>query len=126
MEIPIGPRHALSREWAVLISAEGVRACLAAWEQPCEAEVPDARRRFEVLWSFEPSSSPTRWPSRPNCSRRSIPTWPPRCDRRARPAAADLDPAPALRYGGAVTHRMVGYLGRLLVAPGDAGPHVQP
>ncbi len=55
VEVPIGPRHALSREWAVLVSAEGVQACLAAWEQPCEAEVPDAHRRFEVLWSFEPS-----------------------------------------------------------------------
>ena len=126
VEIPIGPRHALSREWAVLVSAEGVRACLAAWEQPCEAEVPDARRRFEVLWSFEPSvvadamavAAELLSPIDPDVAAEV------RSAREA--AAADLDPAPALRYGGAVTHRMVGYLGRLLVAPGDAGPHVQP
>src|SRR6202012_5004535 len=53
-EVPIGRRHALAREWAVLISGAGVQACLAAWEQPADDEVPDASRRFEVVWSFEP------------------------------------------------------------------------
>ena len=36
-------------------------------------------------------------------------------------AAADLDPAPALRYGGAVTHRMVGYLGPVAGRPWRRG-----
>jgi hypothetical protein len=41
-------------------------------------------------------------------------------------AAADLDPAPALRHGGAVAHRMVGYLGQMLTTSGEPDPDVQP
>jgi len=40
-------------------------------------------------------------------------------------AAADPDPGPALRHGSAVAHRMVGYLGRMVSAPGQASRHVQ-
>ncbi|HEX3978876.1 MAG TPA: DICT sensory domain-containing protein [Solirubrobacteraceae bacterium] len=125
VEVPIGPRHALSREWAVLISAEGVQACLAAWEQPCQAEVPDAHRRFEVLWSFEPSvvadavavAAELLSPLDAGLAARV---------RAAHEAAADPDPAPALRYGGAVAHRMVGYLSEMLAVPGEAGRDGRP
>jgi DNA-binding transcriptional MerR regulator len=125
VEVPIGPRHALSREWVVLISALGVQACLAAWEQPCETEVPDARRRFEVMWSFEPSvvadamtvAADLLSPIDGRLAARV---------RSARDAAADMDPAPALRYGGAVAHRMVGYVAELVAAPGGVGRDVQP
>ncbi len=118
LEVPVSARHALSREWAVVISAEGVRACLAAWEQPDEAEVPDAQRRFEVLWSFEPSvvadamvvAAELLSPIDPHVAARV------RSAQEAIPA--DLDPARALRSGGAVAHRMVGYLGQMLPAPG--------
>jgi MerR family transcriptional regulator, light-induced transcriptional regulator len=124
VEVPIGPRHALSREWAVLISAQGIQACLAAWEQPCEAEVPDAHRRFEVVWSFEPSvvadavavAAELLFPIDAGVATRV---------RAAREAAADPGPVPALRHGGAVAHRMVGYLAQLLAVPGDAGRDVQ-
>ena len=126
VEVPIDARHALSREWAVVISAVGVRACLAAWEQPCGAEVPDARRRFEVLWSFEPAvvadavavAAELLSPLGAGVAA-DLGTL-----RDA--ATADLDPAPALRYGGAVAHRMVGYLGQLLEVPGEPGRDVQP
>ena len=124
VEVPIGPRHALSREWAVLISARGIQACLAAWDQPGEAEVPDAHRRFEVLWSFEPSvvadavavAAELLSPIDAGVAARV---------RAACEAAADPGPVPALRHGGAVAHRMVGYLGQLLAVPGDAGRDVQ-
>jgi DICT domain-containing protein/predicted DNA-binding transcriptional regulator AlpA len=124
VEVPIDPHHALSREWAVIISAEGFRACLAAWEQPSETEVRDGQRRFEVLWSFEPSVvadavavaaellSPID--ARVAAQLRSA--------RQA--AAADPDPATALRDGGALAHRMIGYLGQL-VAPGQPSRDVQ-
>ncbi|MFZ1996553.1 MAG: DICT sensory domain-containing protein [Solirubrobacteraceae bacterium] len=126
VEVPIDPRHALSREWAVLISARGARACLAAWEQPGETKAPDAQRRFEVLWSFEPSvvadavavAAELLSPIDAGVAARL---------RAAHDvAAADLDPAPALRYGAQVAHRMVGYLGQMLVAPGHLGAHVPP
>jgi MerR family transcriptional regulator, light-induced transcriptional regulator len=55
VEVPIGPRHALAREWALIVDAPGASACLAAWEQLSEHEQPDHDRRFEVLWSFEPT-----------------------------------------------------------------------
>jgi hypothetical protein len=36
------------------------------------------------------------------------------------------DPEPALRAGGALAQRMIGYLGQLVTAPGAPRPHVQP
>jgi DICT domain-containing protein/predicted DNA-binding transcriptional regulator AlpA len=125
LEVPIDARHALSREWAVLVSAEGVRACLAAWEQPCEAAVPDAQRRFEVLWSFEPSVVADAVAVAVLLLSPIDPGVAARLRSAHEAAAADLDPATALRYGGAVAHRMVGYLGQLLVAPGEARKDVQ-
>lgn len=126
VEVPIDPRHALSREWAVLISADGVRACLAAWEQPCEAEVSDAQRRFEVLWSFEPAVVADAMSVAAELLSPIDPDVAARVRSAHEAAAADLDPAPALRYGAAVAHRMVGYLGQMLVAPGEASPRMRP
>jgi len=126
VEVPVGPRHALSREWAVLISAEGVRACLAAWEQPRDAPIPDAQRRFEVLWSFEPSVVADAMAVAAELLVSIDPDVATRV-REAREAfAAEVDPAPAPSYGAAMTHRMVGYLGQMLLAPGGAQSHVQP
>jgi DICT domain-containing protein len=55
VEVPVAPSHALAREWAVVISADELQACLAAWEQPADVRPPDAGRRFEVLWSLDPA-----------------------------------------------------------------------
>jgi MerR family transcriptional regulator, light-induced transcriptional regulator len=126
VEVPIGPRHALSREWAVIINAEGVRACLAAWEQPCETEVPDAQRRFEVLWSFEPSVVADALAVAADLLSPIDADVAARVRSALQDGAADPDPGPALRSGGAVAHRMVGYLGRLLIAPGEASRQAQP
>ena len=126
VEVPVSPRHALAREWAVLISAEGVQACLAAWERPCEAEVPDARRRFEVLWSFEPSVVADAIAVAAELLAPLDAGLAGRVRAAHEAAAADLDPALALRYGGAVAHRMVGYLGQMLTAPGQRDRDVQP
>ncbi|MGH2896065.1 MAG: DICT sensory domain-containing protein [Solirubrobacteraceae bacterium] len=126
VEVPIDARHVLSREWAVLVSAEGVRACLAAWEQPCEADVPDAQRRFEVLWSFEPSVVADAVAVAAELLSAIDPDVAARLRSTHEAAAADLDPAPALRYGGAVAHRMIGYLGQMLGTPGGARRNMQP
>lgn len=126
VEVPIGRRHALSREWAVLISAEGIRACLAAWEQPCATEVPDAQRHFEVLWSFEPSVVADAVAVAAELLAPLDGEVAARVRSACEAPAADLDPAAALRYGGAVAHRMVAYLGQMLVAAGEARSLVQP
>jgi MerR family transcriptional regulator, light-induced transcriptional regulator len=125
VEVPIAPRHALSREWAVIIDAEGVRACLAAWEQPCETEVPDALRRFEVLWSFEPSVVSDAMAVTADLLSPIDADVGARLRSTLQSGAGDPDPAAALRYGGAVAHRMVGYLGRMLLAPGGTSRHVR-
>jgi hypothetical protein len=36
------------------------------------------------------------------------------------------DPEPALRHGGALAQRMIGYLGQLLAVPGEVSRHVSP
>lgn len=124
VEVPIDRGHALSREWAVLISSHAMTACLAAWEQPCEEELGDGRRRFEVLWSFDPavvSEAVTVAAELVSGLDAGIAA---RLD-----AARDQGgpgPEPALRAGGALAQRMIGYLGELVTSPGAPRPHVQP
>lgn len=111
IEVPIAGRRPLSREWSVVISAAGSQACLAAWEQPSQDELPDPLRRFEVLWSFDPGvvadavqvTSELLEPIAPDLARRI-----------AAHDVAPERPEPALRYGSSLTQRMVGYLGQML------------
>jgi DICT domain-containing protein len=114
VEVPVDRRHALSREWAVVISAGSVQACLAAWERPRPDEVPDDRRDFEVLWSFEPEVVTDAI----DVAAEMISTLHAGVAARLE-AARERNGArggaePALRHGGAVAHRMVGYLGQLV------------
>jgi DNA-binding transcriptional MerR regulator len=125
VEVPIDARHALSREWAVLISAERVHVCLAAWEQPSEAEVPDAQRRVEVLWAFEPAVVADGLAVAAELLSPIDAGVAVRLRAAGEAAAADLDPAPALRYGAEVAHRMVGYLGQILSAGMTAAGDVE-
>ena len=55
VEVPIARRSSFGREWTVICDAPGYSACLAAWEPPTVAPLPDRARRFEALWSAEPS-----------------------------------------------------------------------
>ena len=130
VEVPIDPRHALSREWAVVISADGVQACLAAWEQPSERPLPDALRRFEVLWSFDPAvvtdamavAAELLSPLAAEVAARLEAA---RADGGTGPEPG-TDSEPAVRQGGALAQRMIGYLGQLLASPGEASRHVSP
>jgi DICT domain-containing protein len=47
-EVPIEPTTPIAREWVVLCDSPTFSACLAG------AELPDAERTFEVLWTTEP------------------------------------------------------------------------
>jgi MerR family transcriptional regulator, light-induced transcriptional regulator len=123
VELPIDRRHPLAREWAVVISSGETQVCLAAWEQPSQSELSDVRRRFEVLWSFDPAvvadavqvSAEILAPLDPEIADRV----------GSAPDPSAYDPAPALSYGGALAQRMIGYLGRMVDA-GDGNGDVSP
>jgi len=44
----------LRREWFMVCAAPDYPAFISGWEFPGQLGVPDARRRFEVLWSVDP------------------------------------------------------------------------
>jgi MerR family transcriptional regulator, light-induced transcriptional regulator len=115
VEVPIDRHHPLVREWAVVISADAVRACLAGWELTSDVPRPDHRRRFEVLWSFDPVVVD-------DAVRVAAELLDPLAagvaDRLLSAGGATASAEAALRRGGALAQRMVGYLGRLLDASG--------
>ena len=44
----------LRREWFLVCAAPDYPAFVSGWEFPGQKGIPDARRRFEVLWSVDP------------------------------------------------------------------------
>jgi DNA-binding transcriptional MerR regulator len=95
----------------LIVDAPGARACLAAWEQPSQTELPDAQRRFEVLWSFEPEvvraagevATELLWRLAPHVARGLPETNPDAVIHGGE-----------LEFATALSQRMVGYLGRLI------------
>jgi DICT domain-containing protein len=115
-EVPLELHQPLAREWTLIVDAPGARACLAAWEQPSPAEVPDRARRFETLWSFEPEVVRTAsevcgellWKLAPEIAR-----------RLPEPGADAGLGADELRFASGLAQRIVGYLGaRVASFPG--------
>jgi DICT domain-containing protein len=110
VEVPIDAAHPLAREWTLIIDAPGARACLAAWEQPSQTELPDAERRFEVLWSFEPQVVRAAREVATELLRRLAPEVARRLPEVDADAVANVG-QPA--FATALSQRMVGYLGEL-------------
>lgn len=54
VELPIDREDPLGREWSLICDAPQYAAFLAAWERPGQDDVPDLERRFETVWSVEP------------------------------------------------------------------------
>jgi DICT domain-containing protein len=54
IELPIERGDPLGREWSLVCDASDYSAFLAAWERPGQDGVPDLDRRFETIWSVEP------------------------------------------------------------------------
>jgi MerR family transcriptional regulator, light-induced transcriptional regulator len=52
VEVPIGPRDPLVREWAVVCDSQDRAACLVGWEPPGQ-DVPDLERRFDTMWTAD-------------------------------------------------------------------------
>ncbi len=44
----------LRREWFLVCAAPDFPALVSGWEFPGQKGIPDAGRRFEVLWSVDP------------------------------------------------------------------------
>ena len=55
IEVPLPPAAPLRREWAVVCDAPGSAAVLAGWERPGRPDQPEADRRFEAIWSADPT-----------------------------------------------------------------------
>ncbi len=108
VEVPIPGRHALAREWSLIVDAPGAHACLAAWEQLSEHELPDEERRFEVLWSFDPRMVA----SAVEVATELLQPLAPALAARV-PALSDTGSPPTsseLRFASALSERIVAYL----------------
>jgi DICT domain-containing protein len=57
IEVPLAAAHPLEREWTVVSHSSTASACLAAWEVPSPGPVSDAERRFELIWSCDPTAA---------------------------------------------------------------------
>ncbi len=53
LQVTLGPRAPLRREWSVVCDAKDSTACLAAWELPGQSAVPDRQRVFETVWTVD-------------------------------------------------------------------------
>ncbi len=109
-EVPIPGGQPLLREWTLVVDDRAGQACLAAWELADQSELPDRRRSFEVLWSFEPEVVR----SASELALEVLRLGAPGLAERGLAALADPVAAAAqLRFASALAHRMVGYLGTM-------------
>jgi MerR family transcriptional regulator, light-induced transcriptional regulator len=115
IEVPISTDQAMAREWALIIDAPGSPACLAAWEHASSLDLPDAERRFEVVWSFEPAVVRSASAVAAEVLQRFAPAVADRIPGALAPTFTAL--TPELRFASSLTHRMVGYLGAILEGP---------
>jgi DICT domain-containing protein len=111
VEIPITQEDALGNEWAVVIDAPGFAACLLAWEDPDTQRIPDlpeARRRFEALWTLDPRVVRRAAEVGSALAARAAPAVSERlADLLADRPLASEEPTPALT---ALTNRIIAYL----------------
>jgi DICT domain-containing protein len=110
-EVPISRDDALGNEWAVVVDAPGLAACLLAWEQPGVTEPGSARdldRRFEAIWTVDPVATRRAAEVAAQLVGRSAPEEQERLTAMldGRPLALE-QPAPALT---SLTNRLVAYL----------------
>ena len=108
VELPIRPNDPLGREWAVVCDGADYAAFLAGWERPGQTRVADGERRFETVWSVEPSLVREAARIAAGFVERTAPEVSDRFTDRLRPM-----PPPSsedLRRAGALANRMVSYV----------------
>ena len=54
VEVRLPADAPLRREWFLVCAARDYPAFVSGWEFPGQKDIPDAARRFEVLWSVDP------------------------------------------------------------------------
>jgi DNA-binding transcriptional MerR regulator len=111
-EIPVRREHPLAREWAIVFSAPAASSCMAAWEIPAVETVPDAGRRFEVVWSPEPEIAQAAV----EVAAELVTSLSPEVGSLLQEAIDQpVEPStPELRSAGALAHRMLAYLAERL------------
>jgi MerR family transcriptional regulator, light-induced transcriptional regulator len=114
-QVPLEVRHPMTREWAVIVDAPGAQACLAAWERP-SGDVPGPLRPFELIWSFEPEI--VRCAS--EVAAELLGELAPAIAARLPDALAGGPATDGIRFGSALAHRIVAYLGGDGQPPGAA------
>jgi DNA-binding transcriptional MerR regulator len=108
VEIPIGARDPLAREWAVVCDSDDRAACMVGWEPPGQEGAADRDRRFEVLWTADRETA--RAAARICCDLAAPEAGAliaPLAERLAEPVAHSGD---ELRRAEALTARMIAYL----------------
>ena len=109
-ELPLDRADPLGREWSLICDAPGYAAFLAAWERPGQDSVPDLERRFETVWSVEPRLVREAARIAAGLVERTRPDLLDPIVERLRhtpPPSAD-----ELQLVGALTNRMVAYVGQ--------------
>lgn len=119
-ELPIEHEDPLCREWGLVCDAPDYSAFLAAWERPGQERVPDLDRSFETIWSVEPELVREASRVAAGITERGAPDLIPAIRERL----SDSPPPSAeeLRLVGALTNRMVAYVGQA-AASGLPAPH---
>jgi DNA-binding transcriptional MerR regulator len=108
IEIPIGARDPLAREWAVVCDSDDRAACMVGWEPPGQDRAADRDRRFEVIWTADRETARTA--ARICCDLAAPEAGAivaPLAERLAEPVAHSGD---ELRRAEALTARMIAYL----------------
>lgn len=54
VRVAVPPDSPVRREWVLVCQSATHQACLAGWEVPGQAGLPDGDRRFETVWSTTP------------------------------------------------------------------------
>jgi DICT domain-containing protein len=109
VELPIDRSDPFGREWSIICDATDYAAFLAGWERPGQDDVPDMERRFETIWSIEPGLVREASRIAAGFVQRTRPDLVDRFVDRLRET-----PPPSgeeLRLVGALTNRMVAYVG---------------
>ena len=120
VELPLDRSDPLGREWSLICDAPDYSAFLAGWERPGQGRVPDGERRFETIWSVEPSLVREAARIASGLVERTAPAEMSRFADRLRET-----PPPSgeeLRLVGALTNRMVAYVSEAEVSR-FPGPH---
>lgn len=108
-ELPIDRSDPLGREWSLICDAPQYAAFLAAWERPGQDGIPDDERRFETVWSIEPRLVREASRIAAGFVERTRPELlGPIVDRLS---ATPPPSGEELRLVGALTNRMVAYVG---------------